>query len=166
MNKTVIYLFAAFHLHFYASDISFTYFVQYLKTLCLHTRTSIYVWFFGLSYSHWHNSYKWKYIFKHKSTLHVHNMSHFKSVLLYRYLLWFCTYLAMKPNGMFFITEVECLIIYVHLKYILSYISMVLYKAVKPMFLINTKVECIFMSPIKFIYLHYYKPMFLITEVE
>lgn len=90
-------------------------------------------------------------IFKHKSTLHVHNMSHFKSVLLYRYLLWFCTYLAMKPNGMFFITEVECLIIYVHLKYILSYISMVLYKAVKPMFLINSKVECIFMSPMKYI---------------
>lgn len=105
-------------------------------------------------------------IFKHKSTLHVHNMSHFKSVLLYRYLLWFCTYLAMKPNGMFFITEVECLIIYVHLKYILSYISMVLYKAVKPMFLINTKVECIFMSPMKYIYTCYYKPMFLITEVE
>lgn len=69
----------------------------------------------------------------------------------------------MKPNGMFFITEVECLIIYVHLKYILSYISMVLYKA---MFLINSKVECIFMSPMKYIYLHYYKPMFLITEVE
>lgn len=90
-------------------------------------------------------------IFKHKSTLHVHNMSHFKSVLLYRYLLWFCTYLAMKPNGMFFITEVECLIIYVHLKYILSYISMVLYKAVKPMFLINSKVECIFMSRMKYI---------------
>lgn len=65
----------------------------------------------------------------------------------------------MKPNGMFFITEVECLIIYVHLKYILSYISMVL-------FLINTKVECIFMSPMKYIYLRYYKPMFLITEVE
>lgn len=72
----------------------------------------------------------------------------------------------MKPNGMFFITEVECLIIYVHLKYILSYISMVLYKAVKPMFLLNSKVECIFMSPMKYIYLHYYKPMFLITEVE
>lgn len=72
----------------------------------------------------------------------------------------------MKPNGMFFITEVECFIIYVHLKYILSYISMVLYKAVKPMFLINSKVECIFMSPMKYIYLHYYKPMFLITEVE
>lgn len=103
-------------------------------------------------------------IFKHKSTLHVHNMSHFKSVLLYRYLLWFRTNLAVNP--MFLITEVECLIIYVHLKYILSYISMVLYKAVKPMFLINTKVECIFMSPMKYIYLHYYKPMFLITEVE
>lgn len=43
---------------------------------------------------------------------------------------------------------------------------MVLYKAVKPMFLINTKVECIFMSRMKYIYLHYYKPMFLITEVE
>lgn len=28
---------------------------------------------------------------------------------------------------------------------------MVLYKAVKPMFLINTKVECIFMSPMKYI---------------
>lgn len=103
-------------------------------------------------------------IFKHKSTLHVHNMSHFKSVLLYRYLLWFCTNSAVKL--MFLITEVECLIIYVHLKYILSYISMVLYKAVKPIFLINSKVECIFMSPMKYIYLHYYKPMFLITEVE
>lgn len=103
-------------------------------------------------------------IFKHESTLHVHNMSHFKSVLLYRYLLWFCTNLAVNP--MFLITEVECLIIYVHLKYILSYISMVLYKAVKLMFLINSKVECIFMSPMKYIYLHYYKPMFLITEVE
>lgn len=103
-------------------------------------------------------------IFKHKSTLHVHNMSHFKSVLLYRYLLWFCTNSAVKL--MFLITEVECLIIYVHLKYILSYISMVLYKAVKPIFLVNSKVECIFMSPMKYIYLHCYKPMFLITEVE
>lgn len=103
-------------------------------------------------------------IFKHKSTLHVHNMSHFKSVLLYRYLLGFCTNLAVNP--MFLITEVECLIIHVHLKYILSYISMVLYKAVKPRLLINSKVECIFMSPMKYIYLHYYKPMFLITEVE
>lgn len=91
-------------------------------------------------------------------------MSHFKSVLLYRYLLLFCTNLAVNP--MFLITEVECLIIYVHLKYILSYISMVLYKAVKPMSLINSKVECIFMSAMKYIYLHYYKPMFLITEVE
>lgn len=74
----------------------------------------------------------------------------------------------MKPNGMFFITEVECFIIYVHLKYILSYISMVLYKAVKPMFLINSKVECntMFMSPMKYIYTCYYKLMFLITEVE
>lgn len=52
---------------------------------------------------------------------------------------------------MFLITEVECLIIYVHLKYILSYVSMVLYKAVKLMFLINSKVECIFMSPMKYI---------------
>lgn len=31
---------------------------------------------------------------------------------------------------------------------------MVLYKAVKPMFLINSKVECIFMSPMKYIYIY------------
>lgn len=92
-------------------------------------------------------------IFKHKSTLHVHNMSHFKSVLLYRYLLWFCTYLAMKPNGMFFITEVECLIIYVHLKYILSYISMVLYKASNPCFSLILKLN-VYLCLLWSIYIH------------
>lgn len=106
-------------------------------------------------------------IFKHKSTLHVHNMSHFKSVLLYRYLLWFCTNLAVNP--MFLITEVECLIIYVHLKYILSYISMVLYKAVKPIcFSLILKLNvylCLLWSTL-YIYTCYYKLMFLITEVE
>lgn len=57
----------------------------------------------------------------------------------------------MKFNGMFFIIEVECLIIYVYLKYILLYISMVLYKVVKFMFFINFKVECIFMFFMKYI---------------